>query len=1371
MLIGKFGLVLGRTNLDDLFDWVADLIGGVFLGDLTVLGVDLDGVLDLALLALLDNLSLSRLQVRVDTDLGLEWSLLIPLDLRGGRLALSTDLDDLIDRLGHTLGFGLGIYDLRVLDGQRRGDLVLTELAFLDSLLLTRFHRVIEDDRGFEWHILDILTGVSAFRLSAHADDLLDRLLGALSRHSRIAVRLAVDDLLSRGHNLGAKFTLLVNLLFALLERVVEDDLSLERNRLLYLGHHRGVLGCRTILDDLVNRSLGLLLLRGDRCLVTLGSEVSGVGLLARHALLDDLDLTRLQLRVRTGNNLERNLSSPGDLRGSLRRLGTNLDDLINRLLGNLLGDLRVARLRVDDLARDRHRLLTRNTLGHNLRLTGRQVRIEFDLHTERNLRLNGLSVGAGGLGANADDLLGRLLRALRCHDRVARRLSVHELLSRGLNFGTNLTLLVNNLLAGFEGVVEDHLGVERNRLLSLGHQLARSNARAVLDDPLDRLLGGLFLDDLSLIARSGELSGEGLLTVLTFLNNPGFTRLQVRVLANLGRVRNRNRPRDFLGALGRLGADDDDLVDRCLGLIPGAVLVHLLFARHTRSLNLVGTGRDGVVVLVLDLERNLPLRNVDDVDRCGGVVLRAVLVGHDDRNVDLVARLRGLRRGGDYVALVIQADDPVAVSRLHLVGGVAEFVVLTGGFEALRVDHERLVRIKVDLCRLLDANRRGRRATRVDRLGRNNRLRLPGVGQLDHGGNRCLSRQTTWGVNGYRDGVLVTWLSIGRRGGGNFTGLRVNGVLPAVDFLRKNRLAVLSTKGESRAVRRVFNLVLHCLARSGGLDVVVRLDVALDNDDSADNRLRLLLAFIAVVSLDRNVQDVAFLRTLRDRGRNLTSLLVNVDGPRLAILASKGGLVGAILEGVARRGFIGRVAAQTALRDFGSEADARVRLTSHCVVGRDLDVHDRLELDLDLIRGLVRVGCLHLRGDDGSRCNRVVCFRGDLAGVIDGDGPAIRHSRLVDLELGRVDRLMALHDGLGTHLNGDVLIQLALRQTRAHQVSDLGVVRVNNHEQLKLISGAVGVFNDDLRASEGARLRLFRSGDSDVVVFVHLDGPAVVHVLLIQLNLGFEAVITLLLCQVLDQVRGLGEGDLLRLGSNRPSSTIDAGDDRSIRLVVLRGVVLGVIKGERLRVDDVCLVVASQRVGAVEGSAFPEVVVLGSRLELVHATRLCQNGEVHVLVSCQVGTAVLRPGEEDFAGRFVDTQVLRTAGCGRVRGADERAVAIVSLHDHAGHRVVSATVLHSRNIDLTDLGFLTGDDDVLFEVLPRHRDRVTFDVLARPRVHDGRKACRFSPGGPSPWVGIFLLIVTLPGVTYRVGGGGLSELLDFLVSQFRVEI
>ena len=585
---------------------------------------------------------------------------------------------------------------------------------------------------------------------------------------------------------------------------------------------------------------------------------------------------------------------------------------------------------------------------------------------------------------------------------------------------------MVDDLFAGRQGVIKDNLGLERNRLLGLSHQLARSQTRTVLDDALDGFLGGLFLDYLSLVALCGELGGELLLAILTFLDNLGFTRLQVRVLANLGRERNRDRPRHVLRALSRLGADEHDLVDRLLGAFPGAVLLLFLRARLTCGFSPVFTGRDGGVVLVLDLERNFARRYVDDVhyrlSRVGG----SVFIGHGYWDFDLRTRLGVCRCGRADLAVVVDGNGPTSRNLAQFVG------VVLGN---------------VDVVRLVELHRQCCGVTRVDRLFRVCRIRLPVVGQLHHCGDGRLRGQATRRINSHRDGVLVTRLGIRRRGNGDLTCCRVDGVFPAADFLGQDRLTIRSSEGERRALRCTFNLVLDFRARSSRLDVVVCLDVTFDDDDGADNRLRLLLAFAAVVSLDRNVEDVAFLRALRDRGRDLASLLVNEDCPRLAVLARESGLVGSILEGVARRGLVGSVAAQAALGDLRSKADARVWLTSHCVVGRDLDVHDRLELGLDLIGRLVRVGGLHLRGDDGAWSHRVVRLRGDLACFIDGDGPAVGHSGGVNLVLRWVYCFVALHDRLEANLGGEVFTDFALGQAWTHQVGHLGVVRVNNDE------------------------------------------------------------------------------------------------------------------------------------------------------------------------------------------------------------------------------------------------------------------------------------------------------------------------------------
>ena len=367
---------------------------------------------------------------------------------------------------------------------------------------------------------------------------------------------------------------------------------------------------------------------------------------------------------------------------------------------------------------------------------------------------------------------------------------------------------------------------------------------------------------------------------------------------------------------------------------------------------------------------------------------------------------------------------------------------------------------------------------------------------------------------------------------------------------------------------------MLHGLVRAGGLHVVHRCDVALQDDDGALYFLRLVN--IVIVGEHRNIEDVALGCVLRDRRGDIASVLVDLDGPLTALILD--GVLGlAVFESIALWRLVGRVTTQATFREPRPESDLGGRLTSDRVVIGDLDINDRLELGLNLIGGAIRVGRLHLRGDDAARCDGIVSLRGDLAGLVDGDGPALRHSGLVDLELGRVDRLVALHDGLGTHLGGEVDTDVALHQTRAHQVGDLGIVRVNNDKQLEFVGGAVGVLHCYDRAREGARTRILRSGDGNIVVLVHVDGPTLVNVLLVKADLSFKAALAFLLRQIINQVRNLGEGDLLWLGGYRAGSAIDARNNRSVRLVVLRGVVLGIVQGERLGVDDVRLVVAGQ--------------------------------------------------------------------------------------------------------------------------------------------------------------------------------------------------
>ena len=271
-----------------------------------------------------------------------------------------------------------------------------------------------------------------------------------------------------------------------------------------------------------------------------------------------------------------------------------------------------------------------------------------------------------------------------------------------------------------------------------------------------------------------------------------------------------------------------------------------------------------------------------------------------------------------------------------------------------------------MDVLRLFESHRQLRGSTRVNRFLRIGRIGFPIVGQVHHGGDRRQRGGAVRRRHSNVDGLLVTRLGICWRGGRNDTRVRVDLVLPAVDFLFGDRCAVLIiAEGELRTLRGVLDVVVHSLIRAGGLNGVRRRDVALQNNDGALHLLRLVN--VVVVREDWDVQDVALGCGLRNGRGDFTSVLVDLDGPRAAVIRV-GVLRLAFREGVTLRSFIGRVAAQATLGNRGLESDLGGRLIGDGVVVRDLNVDDRLELGLDLVRGLVRVGRLHLRGDDGAR-------------------------------------------------------------------------------------------------------------------------------------------------------------------------------------------------------------------------------------------------------------------------------------------------------------------------------------------------------------------------------------------------------------------
>ena len=407
---------------------------------------------------------------------------------------------------------------------------------------------------------------------------------------------------------------------------------------------------------------------------------------------------------------------------------------------------------------------------------TGFHRVVEDDLGLERHVLFVLRRVSASGLGTYTDFLRCRFLGALSRHGRLAVRLTVHNLLGRGHDLGSQLTLLVDDLFAGRQVGIKLNLGLKRYRLLDLCHQFARVQARAVLDDSLNGFLGGLFLDYLGLVTLRCELSGVGLLAVFTFLDDPRLSRLQFWVFANLSWVRDWNRPRDFLGALRWLRANKNNLVDWSLGLLPRAVLVLLLLTRLAFGFNLVLARRDRVVVLVLDLERHLARRNVNNVHHSVSGIRRAVLVGHSNRDLDLITWLRIRRRGCGDLAIVVNADLPAGRNITQLVWVFVR---------------------DVDVVRLFDGDWQRCSIAWVHRFYRVRRFGFPTVGQLHHGGDRRLRSQAPRPIHCDSNGFLVAWLRISRRGGSHNPSIRVDLVLPSVDLLFGDRLTILLTKGE----------------------------------------------------------------------------------------------------------------------------------------------------------------------------------------------------------------------------------------------------------------------------------------------------------------------------------------------------------------------------------------------------------------------------------------------------------------------------------------------------------------------------------------------------------------------------------------------
>ena len=216
----------------------------------------------------------------------------------------------------------------------------------------------------------------------------------------------------------------------------------------------------------------------------------------------------------------------------------------------------------------------------------------------------------------------------------------------------------------------------------------------------------------------------------------------------------------------------------------------------------------------------------------------------------------------------------------------------------------------------------------------------------------------------------------------------------------------------------------------------------------------------------------------------------------------------------------------------------------------------------------------------------------------------------------------------------------------------------------------------------------------------------------------------------------------------------------------------LGVVEAPLVVGNNVRLVVAGQRVGAVEDPAAAKGVVASGSLQLVDGTGLRQHVKAHALLVAQVRALVLRHGVENFAGVLINTYArLTTTRSVGVTRTDEVTLRVVSLHDHAGHGIVLAAVLHLGNVDLADLELLTWSNDQLLPILPRDRDWVTFNILARPRVYSSAECRVGTLRGVQHTRSIVLLVIALPGVAHGIVGSGRRELPDLLLGHLCVEI
>ena len=672
--------------------------------------------------------------------------------------------------------------------------------------------------------------------LRADAHDAVLRLHQHGRGGGRLARGLAVLVLLGGHGLLLARSTRLFDNHLPGLQRRVLNDLRVKRQALD--GHDRllGLLRLARLsrlsrgvtlsadLHDLVDRLLGHLG-RFLRCVhAVLELEVDGVGLLTAFAVADNSLLALRQIGVLANLHVKGGGLSPGIvLRRLSFRVGSRVSSRVRGLLRaddddarrRLLGDLQLAVF---------HHALAVLAGLLLLLLASREGVIELDLRGEGHAyrRQRGRL-----LRADADDLRLRLLRALGADDWVAGGLAVDKLLRRRLGLLAEHAGLFNFGLAGIEVRVGLDLGVERQLLGGLGHQLGLAKLGAVLHDPLHWVRPLRRLHVAGMVALSVKRGGVGFLAVCAFLDDLGLARLQVGVRAHRCRERQRNGPGHLVGGLSLLGAHKHDLVRRLLSPRPGSVLVLLLRASGAFLLHLVLARGERVVVLVLDLEWHLSGRLVHHGDRCGDPVHGAVGVLHGDRDVNRIARLRGCRGLCEDGAVLVQADQPVAVGGLDLVHRIAKLVDVAGVGVVLRgADLVRILRRDLDAVRVVQRQRQRGLGARVHALGRVGRLDLEVLGQADNGGHgRLIGRAVRVGHRCVLR-LLVARLRIGRRGDGDVTGLRVDGVLPAVLLGLGDRCVAVHAEGEGAAFRQVLrrDAAGDFLARRGRLRGVARL-------------------------------------------------------------------------------------------------------------------------------------------------------------------------------------------------------------------------------------------------------------------------------------------------------------------------------------------------------------------------------------------------------------------------------------------------------------------------------------------------------------------------------------------------------------------